>query len=112
MSQDLLHFENVLASLDQLEFLLASWTGHPDADEAAHMRALLDSIHQISRQAKTDHDAVDWRKFHALRNAFLHDYLRLSPSGIRSFLLNEMPSLRRAALAAVRETAASPAAER
>lgn len=107
MSQDQILFENVLSTLDELERALASWNGRPNAEQASQMRVLLDSIHQISREAKSDYKGVDWRKFNALRNAFLHDYLGLSAAGIRSFLVNELPLLRRAAGSAVHSAAES-----
>jgi uncharacterized protein with HEPN domain len=109
VKDDTVYLHHVLESIRRIEENTAGGHGsfiasHTLQDAVLrNLQTMAESTQRLSNEVKTSTPSIDWRALAGLRNVLTHNYLGIDLEQIWSIVVRDVPTLKRAAVALLRD---------
>lgn len=109
MKDDRVYLTHILESIERVEQYTASgkeaFFADPKAQDATlrRLQTMAESTKRLSEEVKSSRPEVKWKSIAGFRNAAVHDYLNMDLNVIWEIAREDLPELKSAARALLRE---------
>ena len=105
MSDDRVYLAHIIEMIDNIDELSARGheafmaTKHDQAAALYYLQTMAESSQRLSDPIKATHPEIDWTAISGFRNRLVHGYLEVNMDIVWNVMVNDLPDLRRAAVA-------------